>query len=107
MKKVILGFAIAIGMMSFAAFKVGTYEAKKNTGEAEQLEGLYVFVDSKPVSEYDFLGSVTAGLTLSQQYTSRRDNLVKNAKKKFPAADAIILHFNSAGTDKCDAIKFK
>jgi hypothetical protein len=107
MKKIMLGFALAMGIITFEAFKLGSYEAKKNTAEVEQYQGVFVFTDSKPVSEYDFLGSVKGGISLSGQYSSVRDNLIKRAKKEYPNADALIMHFSTGGTDRCDAIKYK
>lgn len=109
MKKIILGSLIGIGLSTLVAFTVATYDPKKSTGEVEQFEGYYIFVDSRPVMEYEYLGTVK-GPSLSMgsgQYTAVRDKLIKRAKKDYPRADALIFTFKDGGTDKVDAIKFK
>lgn len=101
--------AVLCGMAltSLFAFK-SLYEAKKNTAEAEQYQGIYVFTDSKPVKQYDYLGSVkSSGFSGGGQYEDVRDKLIKKTKADFPTADAIILHLKAGGTDHADAIKLK
>lgn len=106
MKKIILGTGIMTALVSFSAFKIATYEPKKSSAEVEQYEGLYIFTDSKPLMETEYLGTVksTFGAT---QYEDVRDKLIKKAKKEFPKAEALIISLKAGGTDKCDAIKFK
>lgn len=82
---------------------------KKNVAIVEQVQGIYIFTDSKPVKEYDFLGSVE-GPKRSMgcwQYERVRDNLIKEALKEYPKTDALILHPHDGAVDKADAIKFK
>ena len=107
MKKIIIGSLIGISLTSLVAFTVANYEPKKATGEVEQMEGLYIFTDSKPVLEYEYLGTVKATFGMDSQYQGVRDKLIKKAKKDFPSADGLIMQFKSGGTDKCDAFKFK
>lgn len=83
---------------------------KKSAAVAEQVNGIYIFTDSKPVKEYDFLGTVQATGAFSvrsPQYESVRDVLIKRLKKEYPQADGIILKLKDGDTDKADAIKFK
>ncbi len=107
MKKIILGIIIGFSLTALVAFTAVIYEPKKATGEVEQMQGLYIFTDSKPVLEYEYLGTVTATFGMDSQYQGVRDKLIKKAKKDFPSADGLIMQFKSGGTDKCDAIKFK
>lgn len=107
MKKIIIGSLIGISLTSLVAFTVANYEPKKATGEVEQMQGLYIFTDSKPVLEYEYLGTVKATFGMDSQYQGVRDKLITKAKKDFPAADGLMMQFKSGGTDKCDAIKFK
>ena len=105
---ILTGLAFA-GILSFTQ-RPTIYDARQNTAEVEQIQGLYVFVDSKPVLEYDYLGTIngTGGrASLNPQYTVVRDILLKRAKKDYPTADGIILHLNAGGRDRCDVIKFK
>ncbi|MEI8201459.1 MAG: hypothetical protein WCH34_00490 [Bacteroidota bacterium] len=109
MKKIILGSFIGICFTTLVAFTIANYEPKKCTGEVQQLEGYYIFVDSRPVMEYEYLGTVK-GAVISfggGQYTTIRNKLIKRAKKDYPRADALIFTFIDGGIDKVDVIKFK
>lgn len=101
-------FLIGIALCGLFSFKmVADYVAKKNTAEVDQYQGVYVFTDSKPVGEYDYLGTVKVSMSLSGQYASVRDALIKKAKKEYPNANGIIFNFKDGGTDKADAILIK
>ncbi len=79
-----------------------------NHAEVNQLQGLYVFTDSKPVQEYEYLGTVKTGIGFnSGQYQPVRDLMIRKIKKQFPNADGAIFFFNDGNADRCDAIKFK
>jgi hypothetical protein len=109
MTKTILGVLIGLTLTTILAFNRANYEPKKSTAEVNSIEGLLIFIDSKPVLEYDYLGTVksnTGGLG-NPQYEGVRNRLIKNAKKEYPNADAIILQLNYGQTDKADVIKFK
>lgn len=104
MKKVIFATVII--------FVVG-FSAKHNSDKANavvnQVQGVYIFIDSKPVAEYEYLGTVsTKGVVSSNpQYLVIRDKLLKRIKKDWPSADGVIFSFNAGGADHADAIKFK
>lgn len=103
-----LMYAIAgMLLMTTIAATHAVYEVKANTAEVEQIKGMYVFCDSKPVREYEYLGSVRNGIGVSSQYTSVRNRLLNNARKEYPEANGIIIHLNSEGFDRADCIKFK
>lgn len=102
MKKIILLLIIFLNIVAFKTLN------KKNLAEVEQMQGFYVFTDSKPVAEYDYLGTVKNSVSFSSgQYQSIRDILIKKARKEYPSGDGIILHFVNGGTDKADIIKLK
>lgn len=108
MKKIISLIVLGFFVLSIFAFTVVSYEPKHATAEVEQLQGLYIFVDSKPVLEYEYIGTVKSTFSLGgSQYTDVRDRIIKKAKKDYPQADAIIISFKAGGTDRADAIKFK
>ena len=95
--------------LTIFGFSFINYEPKYSTAEVEQIEGIYIFTDCKPINEYIYMGtvkgpSVSAG---SSQYTNVRDNLIRRAKKEYPTAQGLIFTFVTGGIDKCDAIKFK
>jgi hypothetical protein len=87
-----------------------TAPVKKSSADVNQVEGYYIFTDSKPVLEYEYLGTVkfNGGLGFSsEQYTDVRNKLIKRAKKEFPRADGIIFYFATGSADRADLIKFK
>ena len=107
MKKIIIGCAIGFTLSTIFAFKVANYQPKKSTAEVEQYQGIYVFSDSKPVNEYEYLGTVqrnTRGFG-SSQYADVRDGLIKKTKSKYPEADGMILILKSGSADRADVIK--
>lgn len=103
-KKTIIAFIAGIAITSFFSFKL-MYEAKKSTAEVEQQQGLYVFIQTKPVLTYDYLGSVKKTLAWSGQPEEMLNSMIKKVKKDHPNADGII--FTTVSMDKADAIKFK
>lgn len=85
-----------------------SYQVKKSTGEVNQVQGLYVYTDCKPVQDYIHLGTVkSSGSINNPQYTNVRDYLIKKALKEYENADAVILSLNAGGADVCDVIRFK
>lgn len=106
MKKVFIAIAL-IALSAFSAIQVS--DNKKNQAEVNEVQGLYVFTDSKPIAEYEYLGTVKNGMRLagSSQYQPVRDILIKKVNKEFPQADGVIFHFVNGAADKADAIKFK
>ena len=104
MKKLIIAMAIAIPAICFAA-----YEGAKNSATVTQQKGVYIFVDSAPVAEYDYLGEVNTGMFGggSGQYLEVKTELLDRCKKKFPTANGLIFHFVTGEADRADAILIK
>ena len=104
MKKIIFSAIIFIAV----GFSV-KHNSEKAQATVNQVQGVYIFIDSKPVADYTYLGTVdTKGVVSSNpQYTVVRDKLIKRIKKDWPAADGVIFSFNAGGKDHADAIKFK
>ena len=79
-------------------------DASKNAN-VEQLEGVYIYYRSKPVSEYDYLGTYKmGGLISSNKPKYLMEVLIKKTKEKYPLMEGIIV---SEDMYQCDAIKFK
>jgi hypothetical protein len=107
MNKLIL-FSLVVLAAFFISFKIVTYEPKLATAEVNQMQGIYIFVDSKPVREYDYIGTEKVAMSMgSGQYRDIRDKLIKKVKKEYPNANGIIFYFNEGAADKADAIKIK
>jgi hypothetical protein len=111
MRKHIFTLAI-VTILTTSAFSQEN-KPKKESATVEQLQGVYVFVDSRPAAEYKFLGTSESGggflksMGGASEYNEKKLKLIKIAVKEYPEADGVILHFVSHGMDKVDAIKFK
>jgi len=91
-------------------FTSSQYVLKRNTAEVNQRAGFYLFVDSEPMADYEYLGTVKVSLGFDEfdvQYSNVRDRLIKKARKKYPEANGLILTFTTGGEDKADCIRFK
>lgn len=87
-------------------FKKGQKNIGK--GKVEQYQGVYIFVDSKPVGETEYLGTVKKSIGLrGGQYTVLRAALIKKCKGQFKDAQGLLLKFVEGGADMGDAVKFK
>lgn len=104
MKNIILILAVIFGL---CAFQDGG--KKKNLAEVNQIEGYFIFTDSKPVNEFEYLGTVKPShkRISNPQYTNVRDAMIQDAKSQYPRADALILTLNAGGVDLVEAIRFK
>jgi len=78
---------------------------EKELARVEKIRGLYVFTSSKPVAEYEFLGTITK--TNWSTYDKNLEGAIQNALKEYPKADGIIIRFKDNGSIIGDCIKFK
>lgn len=83
----------------FAAFSYGD---TKSSAVSDQMEGLNIFMQSKPVSEYNYLGSVKKSLAWSGDAKEMLNSMIKKVKKDYPTANGVI--FTSVEMDKADAV---
>lgn len=87
--------------------------AQINLAEVNKINGFYIFVDSRPTSDYDVVGEVKADETDKDiirsggQYSDVRDNIIRNARMANYGADGLIFTFINGGTDKALILKFK
>jgi hypothetical protein len=110
MKRIFLSLSIIAAVAFMPASRHGSSSA---AAEVQQIQGCYIFVDAKPVSPTQYIGTVE--LTKKDvrknpgtgQYQYTRDLLIKKVKDQYPEAEGIIFDFHDGGTDKADAIKFK
>ncbi len=98
---------VAVAVLFFAFTSI-SYEMKSSTAEVEQVQGLYIFTNAKPVKDIVYLGTVeVSGRVKNPQYTNVRDALIELAKKNYPTGTALVLSLNAGGVDKADVIQFK
>ena len=57
MKKISIGVISGLSIALLFSFKT-IYESKTTTAEADIVEGLVIFTNSKPVNEYTVIGNV-------------------------------------------------
>lgn len=106
--KFLLGCLLGISSAFFFGFSKEQFSPKPSTAEVNEFNGILIFSDSKPVSEYESLGTITTTFFMfDSQYESVKTNLVKRAKKKFPQANGIILKLSPHSIDKCEVIRIK
>lgn len=73
---------------------------------AKRYSGIYIFCDSDPISEYDYIGNINGKNLSIPQYSNVRDYLVRKCTKKYKDAKGVILHLVTGGKDTGEAIKF-
>lgn len=78
---------------------------KNNTAQVEQIQGLYIFMFCKPISEYQYIGSVSKSVVWTGRPDEMLNTMINKVKKDFPTADGLI--FTDTQMTKVDAIKFK
>ncbi len=79
-----------------------------NKAEVNQVQGIFIFTDCKPLSSYTYLGTINHNTSSwNPQYTNVRDKIIDKVRKQYPQADGIIFYLNSGGADKADAIKMQ
>ena len=94
-----------------------TYSTEKkdfSLARVESINGVYVFNDCSPISEYEVLGEVTVtGYESSDlknslgQYTIVRNELIRTAKAANSQVEGVILTLVTGGVDKAHMIRFK
>ena len=79
-------------------------QVNNHTATVNQEQGLFLFIESKPAAPHDYMGTVAVSVSWSGKYDEVKSILLKNAKKKYPNADGLIIDIENG---KADAIKFK
>jgi hypothetical protein len=82
-----------------------TNTAKHSDATVNQMQGVYIFMYSKPTAEYTYLGSIKIKTAWSGQPEEMLNITLRKLKKDYPGADGII--FTSAQMEMIDVIKFK
>lgn len=101
MRKKILLAVLGLGLI-LTAFKSSN---DNSLASADQVEGYYIFILSKPKQQTEYLGSVKKSFALEGKPEEMLRGIIKKVKKEYPKADGIV--FSSIDMDKADAIKFK
>ena len=98
MKKIILIAAIAITAISFKPLN-------EHLARPQTIDGFQVFIMCQPVDDFEKIGYIKTGVTWSGHPSQIINNILKQAKKKYPTGDAIII--DNDEMDQALVIKFK
>jgi len=109
MRKIVIGVLIGFSLTALVAFTASKLEFKNNSAEVDQIQGIYVFAKSKPVKEFEFIGTVKGPLIGNHEFDNLVEIMVKNCKKDFPEANAIIFDgaIKQTQNTKVSAVKIK
>jgi len=95
----------------------------KAIGKVETMNGIYIFIKSKPTASYDFLGSIELkwyeklsklsdqnltsaikNITGIVSFSDNLENTLLEIKQKYPSADGVIFDDDM---NRCEVVKFK
>ena len=93
MKKIILSILLVVVLTIGYSFK--EYDITNNsTATVNQIDGLYIFTDSKPLSKYEVLGEVKLSFasTNNGSYKDAKNRLIEMCRDKYPNAQGLIIN---------------
>lgn len=95
----------SVGILLLLSFVNPT--ADHSAAQATQEQGYYIFIISKPVTPFEYLGTIQLNnwSTYSGSPKELLNKTIKKTKADYPKADAII--FSDMEMHKADCIKFK
>lgn len=70
-------------------------------------QGVKIFLDSEPLTEYEVIGSINKLLSWTGSLSEYRNGIVKKTRKKYPNAEGVILSEKAIGGLQATVIKFK
>ncbi len=98
--QVLFLFGIVMTISSFLP------DNKRTLANVKQNNGLYVFIEAAPVSDFEVLGTVKkTGLVWSGKAAEMVKIMTRRAKDDYPSAEGII--FDDLSLDHASVIKFK
>ena len=107
MKKIMLTAALC-GFM-FAASAQSETKQDNSLAKVEQIHGLYVFIKSTPIAEYEHLGVIKGPKIGNHEMDRLTETFIKRVTEQYPNADAILFdgQIKQTHNTKVSAIKFK
>lgn len=100
MKNLLFFFAFAFCCSSFVS------PGPEQLGKVNREKGFYLFVDNRPVEDYETLGYVEKTTPLLGDYEEVKRALLRRAVKQYPEAEGLIFRFKIFGVNKAAAIRF-
>ena len=110
MKKFIFGVIAGLAITAMVAFRVTNYkpsdEIKKDYASVNQVSGVFVFLQSRPLADYEILGTVKkTGIVWTGKPKEMQSILIRRAKRDYPSCGGII--FDDISMDHATVIQFK
>jgi len=102
-KGIALGAFLTLNTLILFSFTFS--DDKKSFAEVEQIRGLYVFIHSKPKSDFQYLGSYTPFIVPTKNAGPIIDHMIKKGKELYPQANAIVFTDDELG--RVDLIQIK
>lgn len=95
---------VALFCFVYAFTPVVPQPDKKAVATVQQVEGLYVFMLCRPLSEVKSFGTVKVGMSVTDDPLH---TLIKKTKKEYPEAEGIIISDPDLQKAHAEAISFK
>lgn len=85
---------VLLSLLFFVVVVVTSFTTTNDIDLAKvnQVEGVYVFCQSDPVSPGLFMGSVKSGITMNGKPSELLQSLIKRCRKDHPTANALIVN---------------
>ena len=96
---------LILSILALSSLAFTTSEAER-LAEVNREEGLFLFIDSRPVQSYEILGYVKKVTGWIKEYDGVKAGLIRKARRKFPESDALIIDFNTWGSNIAEVIRF-
>ena len=99
---------ICVAIFSFNPVAVAGNKDKdtKKQAEVNQSNGIYIFVQSRPVQDYDVLGTVEKkGVVVSGRPREMFKTIIRRAKRDYPECEGVI--FDNLQLNHASCIKFR
>lgn len=101
-------FIILLGasLLLFFAFTTKSFDTGKGNAIADQEQGIFIFIRSKPASNYKFLGKVNMPEVVWNGRPKEMINTaIRRTLKQYPEANGVI--FQSENFGKVEAVKLE
>ncbi len=99
---------IFICVLSFLTCILAFAQTDKALANAQKTQGLYIFNDCEPISDYEVIERVKNVVSFwSADYEHIKGKLIKKALKDHPDAQGLILTMSNKTSDAAAVIKFK
>lgn len=105
MKKYIVAISICLFVCAFGFANLIQLASNSDLAHVQKINGLNVFILSRPENKFETLGKVKIRLTWSNEPEALFKELQKKVAREYPGANGIII--KSIALDEAEAIMFE